>query len=148
MVTVMEVLQFIVERGSLYSVDGSRVKWDFPETDAWEWAHPGDVFVPQNAWKQGAIAVGAMAIGPTLLGQTLFLDTFDANTSANWAVYEFSADTAEAFAGDYSADGIPAAPNSGGTTLGVKFVGSMVLPRPQQASTSFPSGTTSPAIIR
>ncbi len=79
-------------------------------------------------WKTGAVAVGAMALAPTLLGQTLFQDTFDTNTSANWAVYQSSADTAVAFAYDYSADGIPAAPNSVGTTFGVKFTANMVAP--------------------
>ena len=54
--------------------------------------------------------------------QTWFADNFDTDTAANWMVNQSSADTQVTFNYDYSADGIPAAPNSGsGTTRGVKF---------------------------
>lgn len=57
--------------------------------------------------------------------EILFEDRFDTDTSANWTVLnasdngvpDFTAD----FGYDYSRDGIPAAPNSGGTTRGVKL---------------------------
>lgn len=71
------------------------------------------------------------ALGGALLGSvlaplmssaaTLYADDFDADTSASYTVNQ-DPDTTVAFAYDYSADGIPAAPNSiGGTTRGVKF---------------------------
>jgi len=51
----------------------------------------------------------------------LYSDNFDTNTSANYTVNQ-DADTTVEYAWDYSAMGIPSAPNSsGGSTLGVKF---------------------------
>jgi hypothetical protein len=52
---------------------------------------------------------------------TLFTDDFDVDTSADYTVVVSSADTAVTFNYDYSADGIPAAPSSGGSTLGLKM---------------------------
>lgn len=52
----------------------------------------------------------------------VFADNFDANSAANWTVWQSSADTRIGFAYNYSTYGIPSAPNSvGGTTKGVKF---------------------------
>jgi hypothetical protein len=51
----------------------------------------------------------------------LYSDNFDVNTSANYTVNQ-DPDASVTFAYDYSAMGIPSAPNStGGTTLGVHF---------------------------
>lgn len=49
-----------------------------------------------------------------------FFDDFDANTSALYSTAA-TTDTKVTFAYDYSAMGIPSAPNSNGTTIGVKF---------------------------
>jgi len=56
----------------------------------------------------------------------VFADDFDSDTSANWTLSQSSTDTRCTFNYDYSADGIPSAPNSvGGTTRGVKFEANM-----------------------
>ena len=53
---------------------------------------------------------------------TLFADNFDANTAPNWIQNKSSADTSVNFNFDYSARGIPAAPNStNSTTFGVSM---------------------------
>ncbi len=55
-----------------------------------------------------------------------FAEDLDADTSGNWTLSQSSADTRCTFNYDYSADGIPSAPNSaGGTTRGVKFEANM-----------------------
>ncbi|MBM3847853.1 MAG: hypothetical protein FJ405_16405, partial [Verrucomicrobia bacterium] len=57
-------------------------------------------------------------------GLVLFEDNFDVDSSEGWAVKFGAANNVEdytaAFAYDYSADGIPPAPGSGGSTLGLK----------------------------
>jgi hypothetical protein len=57
--------------------------------------------------------------------EILFEDKFDTDTSGNWTVLNASDDGVEDFTAefnyDYAKDGIPAAPNSGGTTRGVKL---------------------------
>ena len=53
---------------------------------------------------------------------TMFADNFDANTTANWTQNKSSADTSATFNFDYSALGIPSAPNStNSSTLGVQM---------------------------
>ena len=53
---------------------------------------------------------------------TIFEDNFDANSAANWIVNRSSSDTAVAFDFDYSALGVPSAPNStNGTTRGLQL---------------------------
>ncbi len=53
---------------------------------------------------------------------TVFADNFDSNTAANWTVNRSSTDTAVASNYDYSALGVPSAPNStNGTTRGVQL---------------------------
>jgi T5SS/PEP-CTERM-associated repeat protein len=52
---------------------------------------------------------------------TLYSDNFDTNSSANWIINQGASNNAATFAFDYSVVGIPAAPNSGGTTLGLKL---------------------------
>ena len=67
--------------------------------------------------------------GPLVGAQTyvtLFEDVFDTDTSANWTLFEDSdggtPDYTAEFNYDYSADGVPSAPNSsGGSTRGLKF---------------------------
>lgn len=74
-------------------------------------------------------ALRAYAVDPCCTGPvntttvTAFSDDFDAGTSAaGWDLYASSADYTADFAFDYSAHGIPSAPNSiGGTTVGIKF---------------------------
>lgn len=60
---------------------------------------------------------------PVLQAQILFSAALDsADDAANWTVSASSSDTQAIFGYDYSADGIPSAPNSsGGTTIGVKL---------------------------
>lgn len=52
---------------------------------------------------------------------TLFTDNFDTDTSANWSVNMGHSHNRATFAWDYSQAGIPPAPNSAGTTLGLKL---------------------------
>ena len=67
-----------------------------------------------------------LVLPPTALFQTVYQDDFDTDSSAGWTVSQSSADTAAVFAYDYSADGIPSAPNSvGGTTSGLKLTANM-----------------------
>ncbi len=59
---------------------------------------------------------------PTAAPVVAFQDDFDAGASAaNWALFASSADYTAEFAYDYSDRGIPPAPHSAGTTIGLKF---------------------------
>jgi GH25 family lysozyme M1 (1,4-beta-N-acetylmuramidase) len=59
---------------------------------------------------------------------TLFADNFDLNTAANWTQNKSSADTAATFNFDYSALGIPSAPNStNNSTLGLQMQANLTL---------------------
>lgn len=61
------------------------------------------------------------AVSATNASAQLFFDAFDVNSSASYNINQ-DADTEALFSYDYSADGIPSAPNTiGGTTLGVRF---------------------------
>ncbi len=65
-------------------------------------------------------SVATLTVNP--LFATVFMDSFDTNSSANWTVNKSSTDNRVTFAYDYSAMGIPSAPNSsGGTTKGLKL---------------------------
>jgi hypothetical protein len=65
-------------------------------------------------------AVGLTAVSAS--GQVLFQDNFDGGSSAsNWTVNASAGQTAANFAFDYSTVGIPSAPNSGGTTTGLRL---------------------------
>jgi hypothetical protein len=55
------------------------------------------------------------------MAQVLYVDNFDVDTSANYTINSSGGNNAATFAYDYSAVGIPAAPNSGGTTSGLKL---------------------------
>lgn len=52
-------------------------------------------------------------------GQTLFSDNFDTTLATAWTINAKSSQDRAVFLFDYSSVGIPAAPNSGGTTIGV-----------------------------
>jgi len=51
-------------------------------------------------------------------GQVLFQDNFDATPASNWIINAGTAQDRAVIGFDYSGVGIPAAPNSGGTTIG------------------------------
>ncbi len=69
----------------------------------------------------------------------VFSDDFNTDTSANYDVIFSSADAEVNFAWDYSAMGIPAAPNGTGT-LGVMFKANMVSPGATESVTITPIG--------
>jgi hypothetical protein len=65
-----------------------------------------------------AVAASLFSSAVVAHGQALFQDNFDTPSAANWTVRGgFAGDTATV-GFDYSTLGIPAAPNSGGTTIG------------------------------
>jgi hypothetical protein len=70
----------------------------------------------------------------------LYADNFDADSSGDWAVHKSTDDTAVTFGYDYSADGIPAAPNSDGTTIGVKLEANIAAPTGAEAVSISPVG--------
>ncbi|MFN0068854.1 MAG: hypothetical protein ACKVYV_14610 [Limisphaerales bacterium] len=92
----------------------------------------------------GSLTVTALAaLGlPALQAQTLYSDNFDANTSALWTIStsDAGADTFATFAYDYSADGIPAAPNSAGTTRGLRFTANNAAPNVAAGLSASPNG--------
>ena len=63
----------------------------------------------------------------------LFGDDFDSDSSGTWAIFSSTDDTAVTFAYDYRADGIPAAPNSDGSTIGIKFEANIADPTGAEA---------------
>lgn len=70
-----------------------------------------------------AIACGFALAGGTLQAQILYSDNFDAGTSASgWTARLSHSDAFADFAFDYSTLGIPAAPGSAGTTIGMRFL--------------------------
>lgn len=81
---------------------------------------------PGAGYILGVVTTGTITLrddeGPTTA--PIFADNFDSNTSANWQVVFGAANNIEdydaLFAHDYSADNIPAAPRSAGTTKGLK----------------------------
>ncbi len=70
----------------------------------------------------------------------LFSDNFDVDSSANWNILTSSADTSVTFAFDYSTVGVPASPNGGGSTLGVRMAANIVSPTGAEAVTLSPVG--------
>jgi hypothetical protein len=68
-----------------------------------------------------AALVAALTTAAVSWGQTLYSENFDADATANWTVNNngLGTNAADVFF-DYSTVGIPAAPNSGGTTRGLK----------------------------
>ena len=70
----------------------------------------------------------------------LFSDDFDVDSSASWNIISSSSDTSATFAFDYSTIGVTAAPNGGGTTLGVRLAANMEDPTSVEAITISPMG--------
>lgn len=97
---------------------------------------------PHPALRPLAVAALAALGLPALQAQTLFSDNFDADTSALWTVStsDAGADTFATFAHDYSADGIPSAPNSAGTTRGLKFTANNAAPGAAAGLSASPNG--------
>jgi hypothetical protein len=65
----------------------------------------------------------ALAAAASIGSAQLFADNFDTDTSASWTVNKSgnAAGNIATFAWDYSTYGIPTAPNSGGSTLGLRL---------------------------
>ncbi len=90
-----------------------------------------------------ACAALGLALAPALHGQVYFSDAFDVDSSASWNLAQ-DADTAAFFRYDYSADGIPSAPNSAGSTFGLKLTANMEAPAAAAGITAYPAGVSLP----
>ncbi|TAK91900.1 MAG: hypothetical protein EPO07_19575, partial [Verrucomicrobia bacterium] len=76
--------------------------------------------VVTNSTGGNTSAVATLTVNP--LFTPVFLDRFDTNSSANWTLSTSTNNNRITFAYDYSAIGIPSAPNSiGGTTKGLRL---------------------------
>lgn len=84
-------------------------------------AHAGSyIVVVTNSY--GAITSSVATLKVNGFFTPVFADNFDTDSSAAWTLNRSSTDTRVTFAYNYSANGIPAAPNSvGGTTKAVRF---------------------------
>lgn len=71
---------------------------------------------------------------------TLYSEDFDTDSSASWNINSSSADTSVIFGFDYSTVGVPASPNGGGTTLGVRMAANIEAPNSSEAVTLSPVG--------
>ena len=70
-----------------------------------------------------------LVLGSHAHAQVLYSQNFDVdNQSAAWAINNGPGDEAHDFFFDYSTVGIPAAPNSGGTTRGMKLQANLIQP--------------------
>ena len=69
------------------------------------------------------VILSAAALATQSFGQVVYNQNFDVDDTANWAVNGAPAttDVSANFYFDYSTVGIPAAPNSGSTTRGLKI---------------------------
>src|SRR6185503_8937943 len=109
------------------------------------------------SWPFGALLLlSVLPFSLTLRGQTLFYETFDTDTSAQWTVFNGSADNTPdftvQFAFDYSTNryaangvtnSIPPAPNStNGTSRGVKLTVNKDDIAATAAVTLYPTGMT------
>ena len=70
----------------------------------------------------------------------LYSDNFDVDSSSGWNINASSADTSAIFGFDYSTVGVPASPNGGGTTLGVRLGANIADPASSEAVTLSPLG--------
>jgi hypothetical protein len=61
------------------------------------------------------------ALAASANAAVIFSDDFESDTSANYNVNSSGGNNAASFAYDYSAVGVPASPNGGGTTKGLKL---------------------------
>ena len=77
-----------------------------------------------------AAAVSAEAV--------LYSDNYDVDSSAGWNINASSADISATFAFDYSTIGVPASPNGGGTTLGLRLAANISAPASTEAITLSP----------
>lgn len=68
-----------------------------------------------------ALLAVAVALPGVSFSAPLYSEDFDVDPSANWTVNNGPSDEAHNFFFDYSTVGIPAAPNSAGTTRGLKL---------------------------
>ncbi|HQL79069.1 MAG TPA: PEP-CTERM sorting domain-containing protein [Verrucomicrobiota bacterium] len=87
------------------------------------------------------VGLGLILSGASALAQapiTVFSENFDVDPTANWTVNKLGVGNSDAnFFFDYSTVGIPAAPNSGATTIGLRLRAN------QYGSTAaFPSGVS------
>lgn len=87
-----------------------------------------------------AAATLGMGVHTASAAVTLFSDSFDTDSSASWSLFQSSADTKVTFAYDYTANGIPSAPNSGGTTKGLKLEANIASPATVEAVSLSPLG--------
>jgi hypothetical protein len=74
--------------------------------------------------KKVSIALSVLVLlmfSQTGYSTTLYSDNFDVDSTANWTMNGGPSDEAVDFYFDYNTVGIPAAPNSGGSTRGVKM---------------------------
>lgn len=70
-----------------------------------------------------AAGVGSAALFATSAPAQLFTDNFDAGTSAaGWSTKLSHSDGSANYAFDYGSIGVPSAPNSGGSTIGMSFL--------------------------
>jgi hypothetical protein len=84
------------------------------------------------------VGLGLALSGASASAQIAFSENFDVDPSANWSVNTLGTGVSDAnFFFDYSTVGIPSAPNSGGTTRGLRLRANQVV-----ASQSFPSGVS------
>jgi hypothetical protein len=84
------------------------------------------------------IGLGLALSGASVSAQLAFSENFDVDHTANWSVYTLGTGVSDANVFfDYSTVGIPSAPNSGGTTWGLRLRANQVV-----ASQSFPSGVS------
>lgn len=97
--------------------------------------------------KRLALMVGVLSCLPAAALGSLYTQDFEVDSTATWTINDPAiSDTASDFFFDYSTVGIPAAPNSGGTTRGMKlqanltggvFSGYSVSPTGQDFGTSY-----------
>jgi len=73
---------------------------------------------------------------------TIWSDNLDSADSTGWIVNKSTDDTEVTFGYDYSVDGIPAAPNSDGSTIGVKFEANIAAPTGAEAVSISPVGAS------
>lgn len=63
----------------------------------------------------------SLALSGASASALLFTENFDVDPTANWSVYTLGTGSDANFFFDYSTIGIPSAPNSGGTTFGLRL---------------------------
>jgi hypothetical protein len=75
-----------------------------------------------GAFRSSLLTAASVLAGiSTVHGQVLFSDDFNTTNGSDWKVNALTGFDRAQFLFDYSTVGVPAAPNSGGTTLGVRL---------------------------